>query len=229
MAQKNTALLTGRRVYADGHETQSEISALRELFLSVCVNDRLWKRLNCTACDLPELVTGRLYTEGRIGAAAEIESLQFPSPERAEVRLSPAARRRERRRVEPAAWEKEWIFDLARRFQVGMPLHRETFSAHCAFLQRRGKLLYAGEDIGRHNAVDKAVGFALLRNIPLSECVLFTSGRVPSDMVEKAVAAGIPVLASKASPTAEAVRLAQDAGLTLICRAREDNFTLFAP
>ena len=131
--------------------------------------------------------------------------------------------------MEPIRWENEWIFDLARRFRAGMPLHRETFSAHCAFLQRRGKLLYAGEDIGRHNAVDKAVGFALLRNIPLSECVLFTSGRVPSDMVEKAVAAGIPVLASKASPTAEAVRLAQDAGLTLICRAREDNFTLFAP
>ena len=229
MEEKNTALLMGRRVCADGSEAESEVFVLRECSLSVYVNGRLWKRLTCTACDLPELVAGRLYTAGRVDSAAEMESLQFPSPERAEVRLSPTARRHKRRRVEPVPWEKEWIFDLARRFQEGMPLHRETFSAHCAFLRRRGELLYAGEDVGRHNAVDKAVGFALLRGVPLSECVLFTSGRVPSDMAEKAVAAGIPVLVSKASPTAEAVALAHDAGLTLICRAREDSFTLFAP
>ncbi|MBO6267285.1 MAG: formate dehydrogenase accessory sulfurtransferase FdhD, partial [Synergistaceae bacterium] len=61
----------------------------------------------------------------------------------------------------------------------------------------------------------------------LSDCVLFTSGRVAADMAEKAVAAGVPVLISKASPTEDAIRLARAYRLTLLCRAREDRYTVF--
>lgn len=82
--------------------------------------------------------------------------------------------------------------------------------------------------MGRHNALDKGVGFALLRGIPLAECVAYTSGRAPLDMAEKAVAAGIPVLVSKATPTAECVAFAEKYGLTLLCRAWTDRYEVFA-
>ena len=83
------------------------------------------------------------------------------------------------------------------------------------------------EDIGRHNAVDKAVGYALREGVLLSECIIYTSGRAPVDMVQKAIVAGIPVMASKASPTKEAVELARRYGLVLIGNARPDSMKLF--
>jgi FdhD protein len=75
--------------------------------------------------------------------------------------------------------------------------------------------------------VDKAVGYGLRSGIPLSECILYTSGRVPVDMVEKPIAAGIPILAAKSVPTAEAVDLARKYGLVLIGKARHDSMKVF--
>ena len=109
-----------------------------------------------------------------------------------------------------------------------MPLHRETFAAHSAFLARHGEILYACEDISRHNAVDKVIGLALQNGILPSQCMLFTSGRVPADMVKKAAAAGIPVLLSKSMPTEDAARLAAANGICLIGQLREDGFLVFS-
>ena len=83
------------------------------------------------------------------------------------------------------------------------------------------------EDIGRHNALDKCIGYALLEQLELSECILFTTGRVPTDMVQKVIAAGIPVLASKAVPTDQAIELAKKYRLNLICRAWPDRIEIY--
>lgn len=83
------------------------------------------------------------------------------------------------------------------------------------------------EDIGRHNALDKCIGYALLEQLDLSECILFTTGRVPTDMVQKVIAAGIPVLASKAVPTDQAIELAKKYHLNLICRAWPDRMEIY--
>ena len=80
------------------------------------------------------------------------------------------------------------------------------------------------EDIGRHNALDKAVGHMLLNNKEAEGCVLFTTGRVAADMVIKTVASGIPVLVSKAVPTTKALSLAKKYGLKLICNAWPDSY-----
>ena len=81
----------------------------------------------------------------------------------------------------------------------------------------RGHIFCACEDIGRHNALDKAVGSVMLADVPLHECVLYTSGRVPVDMVRKAIRAGVPALVSKTMPTVQSLELAQEYGLQLLC------------
>ena len=130
--------------------------------------------------------------------------------------------------VTPIPWKASQIFDLANRFHAGMPLHGQTFANHSCFLARDGKLLFQCEDIGRHNALDKAIGYALRHDITLTECMVYSSGRIPTDMAMKAIRAGIPILSSKASPTAEAIELAKEYGLTLVCAARRDRMKLFA-
>ena len=130
--------------------------------------------------------------------------------------------------VTPISWKAEQVFDLADRFHAGMPLHGQTWATHSCFLAKDGQLLFQCEDIGRHNALDKVIGYALRHDIPLTECIVYSSGRIPTDMAMKAIRAGIPILASKASPTAEAIALAKEYGLTLVCAARRDRMKLFA-
>ena len=90
-------------------------------------------------------------------------------------------------------------------------------------------MLFSCEDIGRHNAIDKAVGYGLKEQIPLSECILYTSGRVPVDMAGKSIAAGVPILVSKQAPTAQAVELARRYGLVIIGSAYPDSMKVYDP
>ena len=68
------------------------------------------------------------------------------------------------------------------------------------------------------------MGYALLNKLSLKDCMLYTSGRVPTDMVEKVIASGIPVVVSKSVPTADSISMAEEYGLRLICRAHRDSF-----
>ena len=91
-----------------------------------------------------------------------------------------------------------------------------------------GELIKAAEDIGRHNSVDKVVGYALLHNISLHETILACSGRQPEGMVLKAARAGIPIVLTKAAVTDRGIEQAERLGVTLIGFARTDRFTIYA-
>ena len=127
-----------------------------------------------------------------------------------------------------AVWKKEWIFSIVKVFSEDSKLHRSTGGTHSCLLAMEDRVLYVAEDLGRHNAMDKAIGYAAMQGLDRDKCILFTTGRVPTDMVRKAVVARIPVLVSKAVPTAEAVEMARESGLTLICRAWPDSFEIYA-
>jgi FdhD protein len=83
------------------------------------------------------------------------------------------------------------------------------------------------EDIGRHNAVDKVIGGCLLRGIPMNDKVLVTSGRASYEMVTKAIRVGTAIIATISAPTALAVQLAQDRGLTLIGYLRGGRMNVY--
>ncbi|HUV71237.1 MAG TPA: formate dehydrogenase accessory sulfurtransferase FdhD [Terracidiphilus sp.] len=106
----------------------------------------------------------------------------------------------------------------------------QTGGLHAAALfDETGQLIVVREDIGRHNAVDKIAGWALQENkLPLSRYVLLVSGRGGFEIVQKALAAGIPVLASVSAPSSLAVKLARELGLTLVGFLRGRRFVIYA-
>ncbi|WP_316670348.1 formate dehydrogenase accessory sulfurtransferase FdhD [uncultured Propionibacterium sp.] len=105
-----------------------------------------------------------------------------------------------------------------------------TGATHAAALfSPAGELLAAREDIGRHNAVDKVVGWAMLNGRrPASGCVLMVSGRIGFELAQKSVLAGIPVLAGISAPTALAVQTADETGLTLAGFVRGERMSIYS-
>jgi FdhD protein len=113
--------------------------------------------------------------------------------------------------------------DAQRHFDASGGMHA------AALFTRTGELLCLREDVGRHNAVDKVVGWALTQHLlPLHDHVLQVSGRASAELVHKAVIAGVPVLSAISAPTTLAVDLARAADLTLAAFVRDSGFTLYS-
>jgi FdhD protein len=126
--------------------------------------------------------------------------------------------------------DAETLCALPARLRAGQATFDRTGGLHAAALfDAAGELLAVREDIGRHNAVDKIVGWALLGGqLPLADHVLMVSGRGGFEIVQKAIAAGIPVVASVSAPSSLAVKLAREMGLTLIGFLRGRRFVVYS-
>ncbi len=119
---------------------------------------------------------------------------------------------------------------LPEKLRSAQPIFGRTGGLHAAGLfTAAGELLCLREDVGRHNAVDKVVGWALLQDrLPLGDCALMVSGRGGFEIIQKALAAGVPLLASVSAPSGLAVRLARELGMTLVGFLRGRRFLIYA-
>ena len=122
------------------------------------------------------------------------------------------------------------IAALPARLRARQAVFDETGGLHAAGLfSRDGILTDVAEDVGRHNAVDKIIGRALMREaLPLSAQLLCVSGRTSFEIVQKAIFAGIPMVAAVSAPTSLAIELAQEYGVTLVGFIRGDGFNIYA-
>lgn len=124
----------------------------------------------------------------------------------------------------------EILCDLPERLRKQQAVFGRTGGLHAAAaFDSSGELLVIREDIGRHNAVDKVIGWALLNDhLPLRDVALMVSGRGGFEIVQKALVAGIPVLASVSAPSSLAVQLAREFSMTLVGFLRGQRFVIYS-
>jgi FdhD protein len=121
------------------------------------------------------------------------------------------------------------IYDIPKRVIPAQYLFKAAGATHAAALfDEEGTIFVVREDIGRHNAMDKVIGAALLMGKPIAKMGVFLSGRVSLELIVKAARSGISVMVSVSAPTDAAVTMADKLGITLTCFARESGFTIYA-
>jgi FdhD protein len=229
-------------------EVKGEV--VREQPLTVYVNDERFLTLLCSPFQLEALVVGYLWMEKVIDDLAEISRLDISDVDgRADVTLThPVVLPTERIltsgcgggitfRIDPRLFPRlqstlrvsapqladrlKDLFGRAHHYQASRGIHGAALADH-------DQLLVTAEDVGRHNAVDKVKGEAMLKGIPTLDRILLSTGRVSSEMLLKAARMGVPVVASRTSPTEMAVGLAEQLGITVIGYLRPDSLNLYA-
>jgi FdhD protein len=229
-------------------EVKSEV--VREQPLTVYVNGDRFLTLLCSPFQLDALVIGYLWMEKVIGGLNEIAALGISEVDgRADVTLThPVTLPTERIltsgcgggitfRIDPRLFSRLDSSLRVKPVRLAARLkdlfaeaahYRASRGIHGAALTDGEKLLLVAEDVGRHNAVDKVKGLALLKGIPTVDRILLSTGRISSEMLLKAARMGVPVVASRTSPTEMAVGLAEQLGITVVGYLRQDGLNLYA-
>src|SRR5258706_10887032 len=122
------------------------------------------------------------------------------------------------------------LFDLPAVLSSAQESFKRTGGLHaCALFDSAGNLLVLREDVGRHNALDKVIGWGLLKDsLPLRQHILLLSGRTSFEMMQKALAAGVPIVAAISAPSSLAAEFARDSGQTLVGFLRGERMNIYA-
>ena len=229
-------------------EVKGEV--VREQPLTVYVDGERFLTLLCSPFQLDTLVLGYLWMEQVIGGLDDVERILVSEVDgRADVTLRrPVTLPTERIltsgcgggitfRIDPRLFPRVTSDLRVRPGELGDRMHDLLHEAvhyhasrgiHGAALADRDRLLLVAEDVGRHNAVDKLKGLALQAGIPTTDRILLSTGRVSSEMLLKAARMGVPVVASRTSPTEMAVALAEQLGVTVAGYVRGEALNLYA-
>jgi len=121
-----------------------------------------------------------------------------------------------------------WIYELSKKINLTPSLYLKAGAIHGCVLCEKNKPLIYMEDVGRHNAIDKIAGYMFLKKVKSLNKIFYTTGRLTSEMVIKAVKMKIPIVISRSGFTAWGVELARKANLTLIGRAKGKKFVVLS-
>jgi len=199
--------------------TENIVGSLMELERTEVVRVGYGIELQCT---VPSHVADRLRSRtrqlpgrsgcGLCGKEAIADVMHAVRPVTSSLRVTPAA-----------------LWRAAASLSAQQSLNAETHAVHAAaWATAAGELVVVREDVGRHNALDKVIGALLRADIDASRGFLVVTSRASYELVQKAAAAGVPLLAAVSRPTGLAVRIAQGAGMTLVALLRGESADVYA-
>ena len=222
--------------------------SLIEKPVTLSLNGIDWLTFLCTPSDLEALAIGFLYNESIIQAISEIESIHVcESGDIIEIWLNhtvekPTILRRTsgcsggvtQANVDKypfISFSSKWIRSEKLNDFTGLLYHSQSLykisgGVHATALSDGENLIIVSEDIGRHNSMDKLVGRYLLENIILDHKIILTTGRISSEMLQKAARFGAEAVISRTAATSLSIELAQQLGITLIIYARHNQFKI---
>lgn len=241
--------------FTDKEKSEFEDVIVREFTLTIFLNGRELVSLLCSPTELKELALGFLFSEGLLQEKEEIEELVV-NQEKGVVWVSTKENKDFVKDlafkklitsgggkgvtfsniVDTANCRKvnsqmkvlpQEVFDLVRKMQRQSLLFQSTGGVHSAALCNPRDILIFSEDIGRHNALDKVFGQALLKGIKLKDKIVVTSGRISSEILLKAGRHNLPLVVSRSAPTNLAVKLAKRLGITLIGFVRGKRMNVY--
>ena len=238
--------------YENNKISKTEDPVIIEHKVNIHVDGEFYISLMCLPQDTIELAVGFLFSEGIISSFSDIKTIESTCADDIYVSTASGSTNAERggRIIVPGFTQgsvKTSFFDnenlphidsrreirsneiteMAARFNKKSELFLETGAVHSCLLISEGEELFY-EDIGRHNALDKTIGMALMTGMQTKNGALMTSGRVSSEMLVKAARVGIPIIISTSAPTSMAVRIAAEMNMTLIGFARGNRFNVYS-
>ena len=233
-----------------GESDQVDDGVIVEQSVSLTVNGKLWLSFMCSPVDLRALAVGFLYNENVIKSMDEIEDLYVcEHRDNVDVWLNRSVE-------EPKNWRRtsgctggytaavldevepvpenglvvspKQILGLIRKLFESQDIYRKSGGVHSSALANPVGLLFQLEDVGRHNTLDKIAGKILMEGMDVSSKIILTTGRISSEMLQKAARMDTSILVSRTSPTSMSVELAERLGITLIGYARGHRFNVYA-
>ncbi len=207
----------------------AEETVIVEHLMKLYVNNDLFCTFSCTPLYLKELAVGHLVTCGRIKNKNDILSIDISENNHtAKIQLSNEAITIGSTPLQSSLNVKiQTIYNIMNRNLTSSELFIQTGGVHSVAIFEHEKEIIIIEDVARHNAVDKAIGYCILSEIDLRDKLLVVSGRISSDMLAKAQKAGIPVVLSKSAPTNLSIAQAEQSGITLVGFIRGERMNIY--
>lgn len=218
--------------------------------VSLTVNGEVWLTLMCTPIHLEALAVGFLYNEGFIKSMDDVADVRpCEDGHNVDVWLTHSVKQPKNwrktsgctggvtsqtesasqtaRQANGASVTPAQITTLAAKLFEAQDLYKQTGGVHTSALSDGEQIVLAAEDIGRHNTLDKIAGLYLMHKPELAHKILLTTGRISSEMIQKAAKIGASIVVSRTSPSSLSVQIAEREGITLIGYARRDRFTVY--
>jgi FdhD protein len=241
MPEKYTTHYPAKRIHSDGRAEDIKVLLAKECPVKLFLDGKLFTTLFASPYELKELAVGHLITEGVL-SFREIEIVEIEGGEvhirtrkdKPALSTETAGKTGKEEKVSKEIFvDSDAVFEPQAVFAGTEHLESDTYrltrGTHlAALIDRAGKLAVQIVDVGRHNAVDKAVGAAFLKGLDLSQHYMLSTGRQPAYMVTKAARAGIPLIATKAMPFDSGVEAAKKANICLIGQLRKESMLIFA-